>query len=233
MHASQRCEEDALTLTLHRTRPAQAFDIGPQHGKRALDLVVASVALVVSAPLLIIAAVLVRLSSRGPILFRQERVGLCDERFTMLKFRTMRVNNDDSALRELNRQELSGERTTGENGSFKLARDPRITRVGRLLRATSIDELPQLFNVVRGDMSIVGPRPALPWETELFPRQYARRTASSPGITGLWQVSGRSRLSALDMLRLDVEYVDNWSLGLDVRITLRTIPALFRRNGAR
>lgn len=204
-----------------------------QRGKRAFDLLVASSALVLLAPVLAVTAVLVRLSSRGPILFRQERIGMRGEPFTMLKFRTMRLNNDDSALRELNRRELAGERTAGADGSFKLSNDPRITRVGALLRAMSIDELPQLINVARGEMSIVGPRPALSWEVELFSVEYRRRADTRPGLTGLWQVSGRSRLSALEMLQLDVEYVDNWSLSLDVRIALRTIPVLIRGDGAR
>jgi len=204
-----------------------------QRGKRAFDLLAACSALVILAPVLAVTAVLVRLSSRGPILFRQERVGLRGAPFTMLKFRTMRVNNDDGVLRELNRRELAGEQTAGADGSFKLSNDPRITRVGAWLRALSIDELPQLFNVARGEMSIVGPRPALSWETELFPSEYRRRTDTRPGLTGLWQVSGRSRLSALELLRLDVEYVDNWSLRLDARIAIRSLPVLIRGDGAR
>jgi lipopolysaccharide/colanic/teichoic acid biosynthesis glycosyltransferase len=199
--------------------------------KRLFDLAVAIPALVLFAPLFAIAAVLVKMSSPGPVFFRQSRVGLHGEPFTMLKFRTMVVNDDDSALREIIRLELAGERSAGAGG-FKIENDTRITRVGKWLRATSIDELPQLVNVVRGEMSIVGPRPALDWEAEMFPSEYRRRTDVPPGITGLWQVSGRSNLATPDMLRLDLEYVDNSSLAMDVRILVGTIPTLVRGDGA-
>ncbi len=135
-------------------------------------------------------------------------------------------------MREAIRRELAGERAPDADGSFKVD-DPRITRIGKWLRTTSLDELPQLINVVRGEMSIVGPRPALEWEVEMFPVEYRRRTEVPPGITGLWQVSGRSTLTTADMLRLDIEYVDNTSLGRDVRILAGTIPTLVRRDGAR
>jgi lipopolysaccharide/colanic/teichoic acid biosynthesis glycosyltransferase len=201
--------------------------------KRVFDLAVAIPALILCAPVFAIVALLVKMSGRGPVFFRQVRIGLRDQPFTMLKFRTMIVNDDDSALREAVRLELAGERSAGDDGSFKLDRDPRITCVGRWLRATSIDELPQLINVLRGDMSIVGPRPALAWERDLFPDEYRRRTEVPPGITGLWQVSGRSHLTTPDMLRLDLEYVDNSSLALDFRILVETIPTLVRGDGAR
>src|SRR5690606_14082242 len=137
--------------------------------------------------------------------FRQRRVGLYGSAFTMYKFRTMRSGGDDRALRELIARELRGE-TTMIEGSSKLA-DDRVTAIGRFLRKTSLDELPQLFNVLRGDMSLVGPRPCLVWEAELFPTEFAMRFSVPPGITGLWQVSGRSMLGTLDMLKLDVAYV--------------------------
>jgi lipopolysaccharide/colanic/teichoic acid biosynthesis glycosyltransferase len=151
----------------------------------------------------------------------------------MLKFRSMSVNSDDSALRDIVRRALRDENVEPTNGSFKLGADPRVTPVGRWLRSWSIDELPQLLNVLRGDMSLVGPRPALSWETELFPEEYLRRADVAPGITGLWQVSGRSLVSTLRMLQYDVEYVDSQSLWLDVRILWRTIPTLIRGDGAR
>jgi lipopolysaccharide/colanic/teichoic acid biosynthesis glycosyltransferase len=144
----------------------------------------------------------------------------------------MVVNDDDSALRDAVQRELDGTREE-EDGSFKLADDPRVTPVGRLLRRTSFDEVPQLFNVLLGQMSLVGPRPALPWEVALFPPELRRRHEVLPGLTGLWQVSGRSRLGTPDMLRLDVEYVDSWSLGLDLSILVRTVPVLLRGDGAR
>ena len=205
----------------------------PPLSKRSLDLVIAVPMLVVLSPVFALAAVLVKTTSKGPTLFRQERIGWRGDPFCMLKFRTMVLNDDDDALREINRQEITGERLAGEGRSFKLANDARITRVGGWLRATSVDELPQLVNVARGQMSLVGPRPALAWEVELFPPQYRCRTDVLPGITGLWQVSGRSRLSTLDMLRLDTEYRDRRSLALDLRILLRTLPAIIRGDGSR
>ena len=200
--------------------------------KRALDVVLGSAALVALSPLLAVVAVLIRLTSRGPVLFRQPRVGWHGQPFTMLKFRTMAENHDDRALREIIELELAGNGRRDDE-SFKLAEDPRITRIGRWLRRTSIDELPQLINVVRGEMSLVGPRPALAWEHEMFPAEYRRRAEVMPGITGLWQVSGRSRLGTLEMLRLDVEYVNSQSLVLDVSILARTPLVLARGDGAR
>lgn len=200
--------------------------------KRAVDVTAAAAALAVLSPLLAVVVVLIRLTSRGPVLFRQERLGWQGRPFTVLKFRTMVVNDDDSALREIVQRELTGAREE-EDGSFKLHADPRITRVGRWLRRTSLDEVPQLINILRGQMSLVGPRPALAWEAELFPPEFRRRTDVPPGLTGLWQVRGRSRLSTPEMLRLDVEYVDTRSLGLDLSILLRTPPAVLRGDGAR
>jgi lipopolysaccharide/colanic/teichoic acid biosynthesis glycosyltransferase len=152
----------------------------------------------------------------------------------MYKFRSMVVGapSDDSALRQAFLDELAGV-AQPENDSFKLHDDPRVTRVGKLLRATSFDEIPQLFNVVRGEMSLVGPRPALDWEHDAIAPKYRRRTDVLPGITGLWQVSGRSRLSTPDMLELDLEYVDHASTGRDIAILFRTIPTVIRGDGAR
>jgi lipopolysaccharide/colanic/teichoic acid biosynthesis glycosyltransferase len=201
-------------------------------GKRVLDVVVASSLLVFLSPLLAAVALLIRFTSSGPALFRQERVGWQGRPFTLLKFRTMVPNEDDSALRDLVALELAGGGYE-KDGSFKLAEDPRITPLGAWLRRTSIDELPQLINVARGEMSLVGPRPALPWEHEMFRTEHHRRVEVAPGITGLWQVSGRSRRSTPEMLRLDVEYVDSRSLRLDLLILIRTIPAVLRGDGAR
>jgi len=184
--------------------------------------------------MMLLIAAAVRLTSRGPALFRQERVGLRGEPFTMLKFRSMVVDNDDSAHRELCTRQLLGEEdSSAEDGVYKLEDDPRVTPVGRWLRRLSLDELPQLINVVRGDMSIVGPRPALQWEVDLYRPEHLRRLAVRPGITGLWQVSGRNRLSMLEMLDLDVRYVNEWSFWEDVRILLATPSALLRGDGAR
>jgi lipopolysaccharide/colanic/teichoic acid biosynthesis glycosyltransferase len=201
-------------------------------GKRFLDIIGSTIGLLLLSPLLVLVVVLIRLTSPGPALFRQERVGAGGRTFTLVKFRTMVVNDDDSALRDAVQRELDGTREE-EDGSFKLRDDPRVTPVGRWLRRTSLDEVPQLFNVLFGQMSLVGPRPALAWEVALFPPELRRRTEVLPGLTGLWQVSGRSRLGTPDMLRLDVEYVDSWSLGLDLSILARTVPVLLRGDGAR
>jgi len=150
----------------------------------------------------------------------------------LFKFRTMFRGGDDRELRELIARELRGEDTV-ENGSSKLNNDSRVTRTGTFLRKTSLDELPQLLNVLRGDMTLVGPRPCLSWEAEMFPEEFEPRFSVPPGLTGLWQVSGRSTLGTLDMLRLDVRYVESRSLRSDADILLRTVPALLRSNGAR
>jgi len=202
--------------------------------RRALDLLVTLPLLVVLSPLLAAIAVAIKLTSRGPALFRQRRIGLGDQPFTMFKFRSMVVSapSDDSALRQAFADELAGV-AQPENDSFKLHDDPRVTSIGKLLRATSLDEVPQLFNVVKGEMSLVGPRPALDWEHEMFTPAQQRRTDVLPGLTGLWQVSGRSRLSTPEMVELDLEYVERSSIWLDIQILFRTIPTLIRGDGAR
>ena len=202
--------------------------------KRILDLAITLPLLAVLSPLLALIALAIKLTSPGPVLFRQTRIGLDNRPFTMLKFRSMVVDasSDDHALRALIHEELAGTRQA-DGASFKLAADPRVTPIGRMIRATSLDEITQLFNVVRGDMSLVGPRPALDWETEAFPPECKRRTEVPPGITGLWQVSGRSRLTTPEMLQLDLDYVDRRSLALDVQILFRTIPVVIRGDGAR
>jgi lipopolysaccharide/colanic/teichoic acid biosynthesis glycosyltransferase len=199
--------------------------------RRILDVLISMFLLTLLVVPMVLIALAVRSEDRGPALFRQERVGLRRNRFTLLKFRTMAPGGDDRALRDLIARELRGEDTVVE-GSSKLNGDRRITRTGAFLRKTSLDELPQLLNVLRGDMTLVGPRPCLDWEAEMFPPEFAPRFAVRPGLTGLWQVSGRSTLGTLDMLKLDVMYVRNRSLKSDVGILLRTLPALLR-SGAR
>jgi lipopolysaccharide/colanic/teichoic acid biosynthesis glycosyltransferase len=198
--------------------------------KRALDLLLAAAAIVMLAPLLALLCALVRLTSPGPALFRQERLGLGKRPFTLLKLRTMRVNNDDGAHRAYVAGLLASgpAQAGGKRGLFKLEDDPRVTWVGAWLRKTSLDELPQLLNVLAGKMSLVGPRPVLAWEEELFAEPDRCRFDVKPGITGLWQVSGRSRLTMREALRLDVEYVRRRHLGLDLMILARTLPALVR-----
>lgn len=200
--------------------------------RRGIDVLLASVALVILAPLLLVIVASIRLDSPGPALFRQPRIGADRRPFTFYKFRSMRVGGDDAALRELIAAELRGEDASA-GGSWKIGEDPRVTRTGRLLRRTSLDELPQLINVLRGDMSLVGPRPCLQWEATMFPPEYADRFTVRPGLTGLWQVNGRSTVGTLDMLRMDVEYVRRRNLALDAKILLATVPSMLGGDGAR
>jgi lipopolysaccharide/colanic/teichoic acid biosynthesis glycosyltransferase len=190
--------------------------------KRAFDIVVSLTALVALAPVMVIIAPLVRLDSAGPILFRQVRPGRGMVPFVILKFRTMTVGSDLVDPEKLN--------DMGVGPMHKQGRDARITRIGAVLRRFSLDELPQLINVLKGDMSLVGPRPLLGWE--MPENDMKARSAVKPGITGLWQVSGRSNLSFEQMLALDLEYVRNRSLRLDIDILLRTLPAVIRSVGA-
>ena len=194
-------------------------------GKRVFDVAAALAVLALTAPFVAIAALAIKIESPGPVLFRQERVGLGGRRFRIMKLRTM-VDGAESQLddlRELN--EMDGP-------LFKISDDPRVTRVGRVLRKLSIDEIPQCWNVVRGEMSVVGPRPALPSEVARWDAEVHERLRVLPGITGLWQVSGRSGTSFEDYKRLDLYYVDNWSIFHDVRIVLRTITAVVLQRGA-
>jgi exopolysaccharide biosynthesis polyprenyl glycosylphosphotransferase len=193
--------------------------------KRALDVTVAGVGLTLFAPLWGLIALAIRLDSPGPVLFSQERVGRGETHFHVLKFRSMDQDADRIVHKLLNQNEATGP-------LFKIKNDPRLTRVGRLLRRWSVDELPQLLNVLRGEMSLVGPRPPLPREVEQYEPWHRRRLEVAPGLTGLWQVSGRSELGFDEMVMLDLYYIENWSLGLDLRIMLRTIPAVFRGRGA-
>jgi lipopolysaccharide/colanic/teichoic acid biosynthesis glycosyltransferase len=193
--------------------------------KRWLDVTLSLALLAVTAPVLLAAALLVRLSGPGPVLFVQKRIGYRGQSFDMYKLRTM---VPEAHL-------LEDELATRSSGKtfLKLERDPRITRVGRLLRRTSLDELPQLLNVLSGDMSLVGPRPLLRCDFAKFPKdQQLRRFAMPPGLTGLWQVSGRSLLSDEDRIRLDLDYVDRWSLLFDLEVLLRTLPAVLSGRGA-
>jgi lipopolysaccharide/colanic/teichoic acid biosynthesis glycosyltransferase len=199
-----------------------------------LDLAVACLALAMLSPVIAASAAFIKISGPGPVFFRQTRIGHGEKPFAMLKLRTMHVGRDDTAHREFNKRELLSESDAEtSDGVFKLEHDPRITNVGRFLRRFSIDELPQLINVLRGEMSLVGPRPSLPWEVELFSADQRRRHQCLPGITGLWQVSGRNALSMREMLRLDVEYVERQSLMLDLWILLRTPVAVLFDRGAR
>ncbi|MBM0125617.1 exopolysaccharide biosynthesis polyprenyl glycosylphosphotransferase [Pimelobacter simplex] len=208
---------------LHLVAPRR---LGPSYAvKHLLDRTIAALALLVLSPLLLTLALAIRLDSPGPAFFRQTRIGRDDAPFTMWKLRTMDCGPDDAVLDLVELNEASGP-------LFKIRQDPRITRVGRWLRRTSLDELPQLVNVVFGQMSLVGPRPALPSEVAEYLPDVRHRLVVRPGMTGLWQVSGRSDLSWDETVRLDQQYVDNWSLLLDARILLRTAGAVLSGRGA-
>jgi lipopolysaccharide/colanic/teichoic acid biosynthesis glycosyltransferase len=198
--------------------------------KRALDIVISLAMIIALAPLLIPLWWAVRLTSQGPALFRQGRLGRDRQPFTVLKLRTMYTGNSDQIHREYVTNMLGARQpqAAGPSGLFKLDADPRITPLGAWLRRTSLDELPQLLNVLAGQMSLVGPRPVLPWEEELFNAADRQRFEVKPGITGLWQVSGRSKLSMQQALELDAEYIGRRSLALDLIILIRTVPALLR-----
>ena len=204
-------------------------------GRRALDLACAGVLLLILAPLFLAISIAIRLDSRGSVLYRQRRVGLGGKPFLVNKFRTMRPDADPARHREYVVALIasSEERPDGgDPGLYKLAVDERVTRVGRWLRRFSLDELPQLWNVIRGDMSLVGPRPVIPYEVEQYPAWYRERFAVKPGMTGLWQVSGRNRMTYEEMVRLDIEYARRQALLLDAVILVKTAWVVVRARGA-
>ncbi len=218
-------------VTVHQLGPHPMMYIEPaeQSGtsavfKRIFDLVFSTALLIVAAPIMLLVAIAVKLDSRGPVFFRQERVGHHGKTFKMTKFRSMQDGADDM------KSELA-EANESDGPLFKMASDPRVTRVGTFIRRTALDELPQFFNVLRGDMSVVGPRPALPEEVESWPDDLHYRLRARPGITGMWQVMGEDRHDFDQYTKLDLYYVDNWSLFNDVSIVLRTVPSILTREG--
>jgi lipopolysaccharide/colanic/teichoic acid biosynthesis glycosyltransferase len=199
---------------------------------RLLDIAIGLLTLVVILPILLIAALAIRLSSPGPTIFRQRRLGRDGRPFTVLKFRTMRMHADEKRHRDYVHKLIHGSAERADEARlYKLVVDDRITPVGRLLRKTSLDELPQIFNVLRGDMSLVGPRPVIPYEAEMYPGWYRERFGSKPGITGLWQVSGRNQRTYEEMVELDIEFVRRRTLGLYLGILARTLPVVLFRKG--
>ena len=197
--------------------------------KRLIDLVGAGLMLLVTAPFFAYAGLRIKLDSPGPVFFRQERIGRNGERFTVLKFRTMKTGTDPGAHQAFVRSVATTEATLGEGGVYKLEREDAVTPFGRWLRKTSLDELPQLINVVRGEMSLVGPRPCIPYELENFALHHHDRFLVPQGITGLWQVAARGNSTFREALDMDVAYVHGWSMGLDLRILLRTPFAVLRQ----
>jgi exopolysaccharide biosynthesis polyprenyl glycosylphosphotransferase len=219
--------------------PLANLQPSPQRGwklqlKRTVDVALALVGGIVVLPVLLLVALAIKLTSPGPTLYKQQRVGRNGREFTFYKFRSMYAESDDRAHREyaeaLMRGEPAGVNMRGEK-VYKLIDDPRVTPVGRFIRATSLDEFPQLWNVIRGDMSLVGPRPCLPYEWELYEEWQRPRLSVLPGITGLWQVSGRSQVPFEEMVLLDLHYIANWSPSLDFRLLLKTVPVVLNGSG--
>lgn len=210
-------------------------DISYQRVKRVIDIVFT---LLIMLPLCIVTAIValaIRLDSKGPIFFRQKRVGLNGVEFEMLKFRSMYYNSDDALHREATRQFMNGGTLSHKEDTskrYKLTNDSRVTRVGRFLRKTSIDELPQFFNVLHGEMTLVGPRPALQYEVELYSSQDLLRLGGKPGLTGPWQVYGRSKVSFEKMVQMDVDYLRQQSLRQDLKLIILTVPVMLLGHGA-
>jgi lipopolysaccharide/colanic/teichoic acid biosynthesis glycosyltransferase len=206
--------------------------------KRAMDIAGSLLGLILLSPVFLAVSIAIKLTSRGPVLFRQERIGQYGSTFTFLKFRSMHCSNDPRIHMDYVKQFIAGKgdpAATDGNAKtvYKITRDPRVTPIGRFLRRTSLDELPQFFNVLKGEMSLVGPRPPLPYELDVYDVWHRRRLLEAkPGITGLWQVNGRSRLRFDDMVRLDLCYARTWSVWLDIKILLQTPRAVFSREGA-
>ena len=199
--------------------------------KRLMDIAGSAAALAILSPVFLLVAALVKLSSKGPILFQQQRLGQFGKPFTFLKFRSMYANNDRKIHQEFMRRVIKGDHNAGSDGGksvYKMVNDPRITKIGWILRRTSLDELPQFINVLKGEMSLVGPRPPIAYECKEYDIWHRRRVLEvKPGITGLWQIKGRSRVRFDDMVRLDLQYVRTWSLWLDLQILAQTPRALF------
>ncbi len=206
--------------------------------KRTMDVVGSALVLILCSPILLITAIAIKLTSKGPVLFRQKRVGQYGRCFTFLKFRSMHINNDPSIHKEYVTKLIAGQAERVEangkgGGVYKLTNDRRVTKVGKFLRRTSLDELPQLFNVLEGTMSLVGPRPAIPYEVAAYETWHRRRVLEvKPGITGAWQVNGRSRVKFDEMVRLDLQYAKSWSPWTDINILMRTPRAVFGGDGA-
>ena len=224
---NSRAKRYMPTLVVPSAARRSALDLA---SKRVIDIVLATVGVIILTPLWLVVALLIRISDRGPAFFKQTRVGKNGQTFTMYKFRTMRVDAEQvkASLEAANRADVGA----GNSVMFKMRDDPRVTRVGRVLRKTSIDELPQLFNVIKGDMSLVGPRPPLPSEVATYEPHVMGKFSVRPGITGLWQISGRSNLSWEETVQLDLDYAATRTVGLDMWILLPRGPGVVGRGAA-
>jgi exopolysaccharide biosynthesis polyprenyl glycosylphosphotransferase len=231
----EKSQPNFFPLDLDETTKLPGFQITL---KRIMDILGSVVGLILFSPIILITTIVVKMTSPGPIVFRQSRFGRKGVRFPFYKFRSMYWGTDDHIHREYVANLIKGEIEKINQGEkeaplFKMKSDPRVTPVGKIIRKTSIDELPQFFNVLKGEMSLVGPRPPLPYEVEKYEPWHLRRILEvKPGMTGLWQVDGRSTTSFDDMVRLDLRYAQNWSLWLDIKILLKTVRAVFRPKGA-
>jgi lipopolysaccharide/colanic/teichoic acid biosynthesis glycosyltransferase len=213
------------------TRAARFRRVVTECARRSLDILVTACLLLAFAPLLVLIALAIRIDTSGPAIFRQRRVGRGLREFTVFKFRTMHNDADSSPHRQYVQALIGDDRTPERGRLYKLSVDERVTRVGRFLRSWSLDELPQLINVLRGQMALVGPRPVIPYEVEMYPDDYLRRFDVKPGLTGLWQVSGRNERTYEEMVRFDLEYAAGASLLLDLRILAKTVPVVLGRQG--
>lgn len=211
-----------LSMVMYDSYPRRPWQ---EVAKRGMDVILSGIGLIVLSPLFILVAIAIKITSKGPVVFAQERVGLNGRAFKIYKFRSMVVNAEELKEKLAHLNEMSGP-------VFKIANDPRVTAVGRFIRKTSIDELPQLFNVFKGDMSLVGPRPPLSSEVNLYDSKHRKRLAVRPGITCIWQISGRNQVDFDEWMEMDAEYVDRWSLWLDLGILARTVPVVLGRRGA-
>jgi exopolysaccharide biosynthesis polyprenyl glycosylphosphotransferase len=214
-----------------QSKPAIVFSTAPDSGasllfKNVTDRLFASAGIILLSPLILFLSLLIKLASKGPVLFKQERCGLNGKKFPMLKFRTMVANAEEMKNLLLEKNEMDGP-------VFKMTNDPRLTKLGKFLRKSSLDELPQLFNVLQGNMSLVGPRPPLPQEVNQYDPWQRRRLSMKPGLTCLWQVNGRNNINFEKWMKMDLQYIDNWSLWLDTKILLKTIPAVILGVGAK
>ena len=220
---------DPLPHFLDQIKQEENARFGYRASKRIVDFTTALLLLILCFPLMLILSIIIKCTSKGPIFFTQERVGRGGKSFTFIKFRSMRHKADDSIHREYMAKLIQGEAESqaddGDEPLFKMKHDPRITEVGHFLRKTSLDEIPQLLNVLSGSMSLVGPRPPIPYEVNAYKSWHMQRLSVKPGITGLWQVSGRSTTTFDQMVKLDLEYIEKRTLALDLKILFQTIPA--------
>ena len=225
-----------MVISSAPTQDAIDMNAGYLRAKRILDIAFTLLILLPLCIVFVIIAVAIWMDSKGPILYRQKRVGLRGAEFNIYKFRSMHVNSDDSVHRDsiikyMNGQEMNMGTAAAIKFQFKLSDDPRVTRVGRFIRKTSIDELPQFFNVLRGEMTLVGPRPPLPYEVELYTPHNWLRLSGKPGLTGIWQVYGRSRVTFQDMVEMDIDYLQHQSLWEDLKLIALTVPVMIRGRG--